>query len=176
MELEHYVEDLQRQLVAASAAGTEETQQTAERLATALESATRMVILEALSEAAGEISHAIAPGAVDVRVRGRGVDFVVTGALSEADVTGSASDTATPEEAAAHAATVGAEPEAVEEEVSSRTTLRLPDALKQRAEASAAAEGISLNAWIVRAVQGAVTPAPQSRRGMASARYTGWVR
>lgn len=166
MELSHYTEELQRQLIAAAAAGTEETQETAERLAEALEAATRLVIVEALSEATGEISRDLAPGSVDLRMRGRGIDFVVTPAPGDEAAQESVNEAPEP----------AATPGAADDDALTRTTLRLPDALKQRAEASAAAEGLSLNAWLVRAVQGAVTPAPQSRRGMAAARYTGWVR
>ena len=160
MELMHYTEELQRQLVAAAAAGTDETRETAERLAAALEAATRVVLVEALSEAAGEIARELTPGSVDLRVRGRDVDFVVTRPEGEVE---------------AEPATASAPPE-VDDEATSRTTLRLPDALKARAEAAAAAEGVSLNTWLVRAVAGAVSPGPQSRRGRAAASYQGWVR
>ncbi|WP_062076751.1 toxin-antitoxin system HicB family antitoxin [Demequina globuliformis] len=169
MELSHYTEELQRQLISAAAAGTEETQATAERLAQTLDAATRLVIVEALSEATGEISRDLSPGSVDLRVRGRDVDFVVT--VAEPDPS-----TREDERASAPSAPVSNAAEPLDDDATSRTTLRLPDTLKQRAEAAAAAEGLSLNAWLVRAIQGAVTPAPQSRRGMAAARYTGWVR
>ena len=160
MELMHYTEELQRQLVAAAAAGTEETRETADRLAGALDAATRLVLVEALSEAAGEITRDLAPGSVDLRVRGRDVDFVVTRPEGEAEA----------------APAVASVPPEVDDEATSRTTLRLPDALKGRAEAAAAAEGVSLNTWLVRAVAGAVSPGPQSRRGRAAASYQGWVR
>ncbi|GMA34898.1 hypothetical protein [Demequina litorisediminis] len=78
MELVHYTEELQRQLIAAAGAGTDETRETAERLAAALDAAARLVLVEALSEAAGEITRDLAPGSVDLRVRGRDVAFVVT--------------------------------------------------------------------------------------------------
>ncbi|WP_084101888.1 toxin-antitoxin system HicB family antitoxin [Demequina sp. NBRC 110051] len=162
MELMHYTEELQRQLVAAAAAGTDETRETAERLAAALEAATRLVLVEALSEAAGEITRDLTPGSVDLRVRGRDVDFVVTRPEGE------------PAAEPAAASAVLESP--ADDDATSRTTLRLPDALKVRAEAAAAAEGVSLNTWLVRAVAGAVSPGPQSRRGRAAASYQGWVR
>jgi hypothetical protein len=54
-------------------------------------------------------------------------------------------------------------------------TLRLPDHLKARVEEAAGRQGVSVNAWLVRAVSaafelGAGSP-PRSGRG-----YTGWVR
>ena len=78
MELGQYVSDLQRQLVDAAANGTEETRALAERIATGLDAATRLVLLEALSTAAAEITRDLAPGSVDLRLRGREVEFVVT--------------------------------------------------------------------------------------------------
>ncbi|MFV0285116.1 MAG: toxin-antitoxin system HicB family antitoxin [Demequina sp.] len=161
MELVHYTEELQRQLIAAAGAGTDETRETAERLAAALDAAARLVLVEALSEAAGEITRDLAPGSVDLRVRGRDVAFVVTRPEPETEAAPAAS--AAPEVA-------------TDDEATSRTTLRLPDALKQQAEGAAAAEGLSLNAWLVRAVAAAVNPGPQSRRGRSAASYQGWVR
>ena len=56
-----------------------------------------------------------------------------------------------------------------------RTTLRWPDSLKSRAEAAAAAEGLSLNAWLVRAVGAALEPRPAVRESRGST-FSGWVR
>ncbi len=53
MQITNYVEELQRQLLNAAAAGGPEAQEIAERLAAALDAAARLVMLEALSEAAG---------------------------------------------------------------------------------------------------------------------------
>ena len=75
MQIAHHVEELQRQLLTAAAAGDAQTQETAERLAAALDPAARLAILEALAEAAGEITRELAPGSVDVRLRGREVEF-----------------------------------------------------------------------------------------------------
>lgn len=162
MQITNYVEELQRQLLSAAAAGGPEAQEIADRLGAALDAAARLAILEALSDAAGEITRELAPGSVDVRLRGRDVDFVV----------------ATPD-ATPVVSTVREEPPAAPEDAddgpTSRTTLRLPDSLKARAEAAAAAEGVSLNTWFVRAVGAALEPrrsAPQSH----GSSYTGWVR
>ena len=57
----------------------------------------------------------------------------------------------------------------------SRTTLRLPDALKSRAEAAAANEGVSLNTWLVRAITTALEPKREEREQRSSS-YAGWVR
>ena len=78
MELGQYVSDLQRQLVDAADNGAEDTRAVAERLAAGLDAATRLVLLDALSAAVGEITCDLAPGSVDLRLRGREVEFVVT--------------------------------------------------------------------------------------------------
>ena len=51
MELEQYVTDLQRQLANAAENGGEDTRAVAERLASGLDAATRLVLLDALSAA-----------------------------------------------------------------------------------------------------------------------------
>ena len=66
MELEQYVTDLQRQLVSSAEHGGDDTRAVAERLASGLDAATRLVLLDALSAAVGEITRDLAPGSVDV--------------------------------------------------------------------------------------------------------------
>jgi hypothetical protein len=166
MDLAPYVHDLQRQLSAAAETGNEETREAAERLAASLEAATRLVLLQALSAAAGEITRELAPGSVDVRLRGSDPEFVI-------DVQHAAeySDVAAPHEAA---------PEPDLDDVStSRTTLRLPDQLKARVDAAAAADGLSVNAWFVRAISDALAPKNRrtaQRESRGSDQYTGWAR
>jgi hypothetical protein len=164
MQLVGHVEGLQRQLIAAAAAGTPEAQEIAERLTAALDAAVRLTLLETLSEAAGEITRELAPGSVDVRLRGRDVELVVVRPAAEPPA----------EPDTAPAAPAGAADDA-EEGATSRTTLRLPDALKTRAEAAAAAEGVSLNTWFVRAVGAALTPRTSTPRTHGNS-FTGWIR
>src|SRR3954469_19356699 len=85
MELGQYVSDLQRQLVDAAANGAEDSRAVAERLAGGLDAATRLVLLDALSAAVGEITLDLAPGSVDLRLRGRDVEFVVTHGATETE-------------------------------------------------------------------------------------------
>src|SRR3954463_1826875 len=85
MELGPYVTDLQRQLADAAENGSADTRAAAGRLAASLDAAVRLVLLEALSTAAGEITRDLAPGAVDLRLRGREVEFVVTAPSTEPD-------------------------------------------------------------------------------------------
>ncbi|HEX7537386.1 MAG TPA: histidine kinase [Dermatophilaceae bacterium] len=162
MELGQYVSDLQRQLVDAAENGTEDTRAVAERLATGLDAATRLVLLDALSAAAGEITRDLAPGSVDMRLRGREIEFVVTPSNTEPDAG---------ERAAA--------PVDVDDVSTSRTTLRLPDALKARVDEAAAADGLSVNTWLIRATAAALQPR-QRRSAQRTLRtgdnFAGWAR
>jgi hypothetical protein len=175
MQISPHVEALQRQLLSAAAAGGPETEEIAGRLAVALDAAARLAILDALSDAAGEITRELAPGSVDVRLRGRDVEFAVT---SPGAVDGGVAQSApTPSTATAPTTSAPADSagDDAEDTATSRTTLRLPDALKARAEAAAANEGISLNAWLVRAISASLEP-KRDERQRRSSQYAGWVR
>jgi hypothetical protein len=174
MDLAHYVNDLQRQLEVAAEAGGEQARALAERLTAPLESATRLVLLEALSVAASEITRDLAPGSVDVRLRGRDPEFVVTPPPVRPAFEHVADNTSAT--ALSSSQTV---PGDVEEGGTSRTTLRLPEHLKVRIEEAAAREGLSVNAWLVRTVAAGLEPknrSPSERAPRGGERYTGWVR
>jgi predicted transcriptional regulator len=142
--------------------GAEDTRAVAERLAAGLDAATRLVLLDVLSAAVGEITRDLAPGSVDMRLRGRDVEFVVTQPNTESD-----SDERT------------AAPLDLDDASTSRTTLRLPDALKTRVDEAAAADGLSVNTWLVRAVAAALQP-KQRRSAQRTLRtgdnFAGWAR
>jgi hypothetical protein len=160
MQLDRYAERLRTQLAAVAEAGTPEAQALAERMSTALDAAIRLTLLEALSEAAGDISRDLAPGAVDVRLRGTDPELVVTRA---------------PEPTAP--AVVQPRAESAEDEPSTfRTTLRLPERLKTQVEEAAAAEGVSVNAWLVRTVSAAVDRTRSRPVHQNGTRFAGWVR
>ena len=78
MDLTQHVEELRHQLELAAEAGGDDARVVAGRLTAALESAARLVLLDAISAAAAEITLDLAPGSVDVRLRGRDPEFVVT--------------------------------------------------------------------------------------------------
>lgn len=175
MDLAHYVNDLQHQLEVAAEAGGDEARTLAERLTATLESATRLVLLEALSAAASEITRDLAPGSVDVRLRGRDPEFVVT----PPPVGPAFEDVADNTSATAPSSSQTVPGDVVEEGGTSRTTLRLPDHVKVRIEEAAAREGISVNAWLVRTVGAALEPKnrnPAQRAAHGGERYSGWVR
>src|ERR671916_1500961 len=78
MDLTQYVENLRRELAVAADAGGEDARVLAERLAAPLESAVRLMLLDALSAAADEITRELAPGSVELRLRTGEPAFVVT--------------------------------------------------------------------------------------------------
>jgi hypothetical protein len=167
VDISRHVQELQDQLAEATELAGEQASEIARRLARSLDASLRLVVLEVLSEAAGEITAELAPGSVDVRLRGRDPEFVVTPPTS--------SDTT---EVAVAQEQASAVDYAVDGRTT-RTTLRLPENLKAEAEAAAAREGLSVNTWLVRAVataladQAATAPMPPANSGT---RFTGWVR
>ncbi|MFE0150445.1 hypothetical protein ACFWY5_25060 [Nonomuraea sp. NPDC059007] len=171
MELAPYVDHLRRELAVAAEAGGEETRALAGRLIASLESAARLALLEALSAAANEITRELAPGSVDVRLRGRDPDFVVTPPpVAPRDT----------EAGPGVAQARSVRPPETDEGGTTRVALRVPDHLKPRIDEAAAQEGLSVNSWLVRAVSAALDPDHGGRgtkdAGTGGQRYTGWVR
>jgi hypothetical protein len=139
-------------------------------IAEALDSSIRLTLLDVLSGAAAEITSRLDDAAVELRLSSGNPAFVVVHTPPEPP--------APPPPPAP-----GADPprdEGEEETGTSRVTLRLPDGLKTRAEAAAARDGLSLNAWLVRAASRALDNPPESgpapsRRGPGQ-RITGFAR
>lgn len=171
MDLTPYVDTLRRELAVAAEAGGDEARALAERLTAPLESATRLTMLHVLSAAMDEVTRELAPGSVDVRLRGLDPDFVVT-----LPVTG----TVAPEPAAPAEPLRTPPPMDGDEGGTARVNLRLPAHLKARAEEAATREGLSVNAWLVRAVSAAVDggtgPRTTEKSQTLGQGYTGWVR
>jgi hypothetical protein len=182
MDLTSYVDTLRHELSVAAEAAGEDARALAERLTGPLDSATRLVLLEVLSAAADEITRDLAPGSVDVRLRGRNPSFVVTPPPTEE----SFDDTAdAPHGGWAPSATDSRAAEATRSDADeggiSRINLRLPDSLKLRAEEAASREGLSVNAWLVRTVAAVLESDDrdghtQRRSPRGGQRYSGWVR
>ncbi|MFF3376051.1 toxin-antitoxin system HicB family antitoxin [Streptomyces sp. NPDC002680] len=170
MDLTPYVDSLRRELAVAAEAGGDEARELAERLTAPLQSATRLTMLNVLSAAMDEITRELAPGSVDVRLRGLDPDFVVTPPPSY--------DRA-PEEPATPAEPLRAPADGDEGGIA-RVNLRLPAHLKARAEEAATREGLSVNAWLVRAVSAAVDggtrPRTPEKSQTVGQSFTGWVR
>ncbi|MFC9331912.1 hypothetical protein [Kitasatospora sp. NPDC057015] len=171
MDLTPYVDTLRRELAVAAEAGGEDARELAERLTAPLESATRLTMLNVLSAAMDEITRELAPGSVDVRLRGLDPDFVVTMPPGS----GHADAAPAPVEPLRTQA-----PAETDEGGTARVNLRLPAHLKVRAEEAASREGLSVNAWLVRAVSAAVDggsrPGTTERARSVGQSFTGWVR
>jgi hypothetical protein len=142
MDLTPYLEALRRDLAASAAPGGPEVGRAAELLAGSLEASARLCLMEALADAADEVTAKLGSATVEVRLRGREADLVVT-------------EITHPEPEPAPAAP----PPGVAEGSGdvARITLRLPEGLKESVERAASGEGISVNAWLVRAIAAAVT-------------------
>jgi len=181
MNLRPYVENIHHELAATAEAGGDEAREVAERLMSPLDSTIRLTLLDVLTAAAGEITCDLAPGSVEVRLRGRDLGFVVTPPPvdpSADDVTHG--DNEPPDHRPVTRIAPPAEGEA-DEGAMSRVNLRMPDHFKARVERAAANEGLSVNAWLVRAAASALERAdpdrqPERRARQGAQRYTGWAR
>jgi hypothetical protein len=118
----------------------------------------------------------MAPGSVDLRLRGQEPSFVVTLPPAE-PVTDHAPATA-------DAPSPAPAPEA-DDAAMVRINLRLPEHLKGRVEDAASQAGLSVNAWLVRAATTALTgsgdqnswgPRDDRRAPRGGQHFTGWVR
>jgi len=177
MDLTSYVSNLGREFATLAEAGGEEARALVERLTGSLESAIRITLLDALSAAADEITRDLAPGSVELRLRGRDPNFVVTAPPSE-PLELLARDAATTVDGA-----VDSDLLIAEDGPAARINVRLPEQLKAAIEEAAAKEGRSVNAWLVRAAATALQrsdrdqrPEPRSSAKRSQQRFTGWVR
>jgi hypothetical protein len=169
MDLRPYIESIHQQLAETAEAGGDEARALAERLAAPLDAAIRLALQDALGAAAAEITVELAPGSVELRLRGRNPEFVVTAAPVDEPVDDFSG--ASPSFGSADA----------DEGGTSRINLRMPDHLKTRIEEAASSEGLSVNTWLVRAASSTLDRAGAGgrREGRASrgpGRFTGWVR
>ncbi len=161
MNLDEYVESVRHGVHNAAALADDHSREVATKLGAALESATRLSLIQALSDAASEISADLAPGSVELRMSGGEPQFVVTTPLSSRDQP----TVLLPEPETA------AQSEPGEEEPQSRITLRLPQSVKDKVDQLADVEGVSTNAWLIRAVMDALAnsrgrgPWPVRQRG-----------
>lgn len=171
MQLNQYVTAVQDQLDVAAEAGGPDARALCERLTATLESTVRLVLLEALSDAASEITLELAPASVEVRLRGRDPEFVVTNPPAANDFEAVTERPSQPVRQVA---------DELDGASTSRTTLRLPDHLKQQVEEAAGLEGLSVNSWLIRAVADALNGNQSSqrtaRRDPGAQNFTGWAR
>jgi HicB-like protein involved in pilus formation len=148
MEMTPHIDALRADLAAAAGVGDETAMRVAEQLGRALEPALRLRLLDILSEAALELNGQLPHGQIDLRIAGR--DAMLT--YGEG---GGAAAAPPPDD-----------------EQAARITLRLPETLKTRAESAAAAEGVSLNTWLVKVTARAL----DRGRGGPGKRLTGFAK
>src|ERR1700712_374751 len=141
MDITPYVDSLRRDLLAAAGAAGPEAHAAAERLTFAIDPAARLALMEAISQAATEITAEMPAGSGDVRLDGRELAFVAD------------APRAPPAPPAAPAPPAPPGPEDEEEGGIARITLRLPESVKTKAEEFAARSGHSLNTWLVNVVR-----------------------
>jgi HicB family len=149
METAKFVEKLERDLASVAALGGDAVADAAERLIQALRGSAGLRLMEALGEAALEISAQLPDGHVEVRLVGPDPQLVYVPAEPPE------APTAGPEDA-----------------LNARITLRLPENLKRELEVAAGQVGVSLNAWLVRALTSSTAPPPRR----TSNRLSGYAR
>lgn len=131
----NHIRAIQSDLASAAALGGDAAADAGRRLSEALESSLHLRLLDILTEAAMALSEALPDGHVEVRLAGREPELVYVEDPSAPDAQPPSGD-----------------------DLSARITLRLPEGLKARVETAAGSEGVSTNAWIVRALARALDP------------------
>lgn len=166
MDLSEYVAALRREMATITRFANQDVARAAEMLTEAMESSVRLTLLEALSAAAAEITNELDDAVVDVRLAGSDADFVVTMTNDE------------PFRPPAPPAPPVPGGEAGDD--MTRVTLRLSEPLKARVEEAAGTAGVSVNAWLIRAISQALDNPPGRERSGRSRgpgqRYTGFAR
>jgi hypothetical protein len=175
MDLLIYVDNIQRQLAVAAEAGGDDARALAERLIAPLDAAIRLTLQDALVAAVEEITRELAPGSVELRLRGRDPEFVVSPPPTDLP------RDLPPEPGSTSPGVLGGKSTSFDEGALSRINLRLPVQLKARVEQAADREGLSVNSWLVRAASAAVErtdPSRQRERPSAQGgqHYSGWAR
>ena len=134
MQLSHHLDAVRDDLAAVAALADPAHADLVARLAAALEASLRLRLLEAVTEAAHELTAQL-PGHVDVRLEGGDPSLVYVEAADSV-------------------------PAVAADDPAARITLRLPEALKASVEAAAAREGLSVNSWLVQAIARSVESRP----------------
>jgi hypothetical protein len=146
MNVAAYVEALQQDLANVAGVGDEAIAEAARRISTALESSLRLRLMDALGEAAAELTNQLPDGHVEVRVTGGEPELVYV-----------------PEP--------GAPPPGLED-LSARITLRLPYTLKSIVDTAAQEAGVSANTWLLQQITRSADPS--KRRHPGGRRMTGY--
>jgi HicB family len=147
MNVAAYVEALQQDLANVAGIGDEAVAEAARRIAAALESSLRLRLLDALGEAAAELTNQLPDGHVEVRVSAGDPELV-------------------------YVPDPGAPAPTSLEDLSARITLRLPETLKTIVDAAAQEAGVSANTWLLQQITRSADP--KRRRHKGGRRMTGY--
>jgi hypothetical protein len=153
MQLRPFIEGLQADLAEIASVGDDDVAEAARRLAAAIGASAGLRLLDALTEAALELTSQLPSGHVEIRLSGQDPSLVYV------------------EEEAEPAPTPAGEDVLV-----ARISLRLPEGLKVAIEAAATREGVSVNSWLVRSLARAVSSGGGGGRRAAGNRLTGFGR
>lgn len=164
MDLSPYVESVRGGVADAASLADDHTRHVADRLGQAIESSTRLALIQALSDAATTISADLAPSSVELRMAGTEPEFSVTIhaadqpptlLLPESERPGSSTDATEDKSAGADGLGSGSEPadqDLLDDEPIARVSLRLPQSVKSKVDRAADQSGLSTNAWLMKVV------------------------
>ena len=147
MDVAAYVEALQQDLANVAGIGDEAVAEAARRIAAALESSLRLRLMDALGEAAAELTNQLPDGHVEVRVSAGEPELV-------------------------YVPDPGAPPPSGLEDLTARITLRLPETLKTIVDAAAQEAGVSANTWLLQQITRSADPKRRNQPG--GRRMTGY--
>jgi len=150
MKMSLVVDGLRSDVTAVAELGDDTVAEVAERIAAVLGRSAPARILEVLSDAATELSAELPEGRVQVQLAGDDVHLAYV------------------EDARVPAA------EGEGGDLSARITLRLTESLKTRVDEGAAAEGISVNTFIIRALDRGTAAPRAGRSGRGGHRLRGY--
>jgi hypothetical protein len=142
-----YVEALQQDLANVAGIGDEAVAEAARRIAAALEPSLRLRLMDAVGEAAAELTNQLPDGHVEVRVSAGEPELV-------------------------YVPDPGAPAPTSLEDLSARITLRLPETLKTIVDAAAQEAGVSANTWLLQQITRSADPKRRPHKG--GRRMTGY--
>src|SRR5436190_18171400 len=153
MQLRPFIEGLQADLEEIAAVGDDAVGEAARRLTAAVGASAGLRLLDALTEAALELSSQLPSGHVEIRMSGQDPSLLYVEDERQAP-----------------------SPPAAEDSLVARISLRLPEGLKVAIEAAATREGVSVNSWLVRSLARAVSSGGGGGRRGPGNRLTGFGR
>lgn len=163
MDLRTVTRSVQEQLAASAALGDDSTQRAAHLLSASLEPALRIALQETIAQVAAEVSAGIAPGRVELALRGSELDVHVVPPAAPVVPPAAPAPPVPPAD--------GNDPSA--DASAARVTFRPPQQLKVRLEQAAAEQSLSLNAYLVRALKAHVDGAGSGQQDRTSTVFHG---